>query len=109
MSLQQTIDLGKNQFETFEALTRKIKGTQKSYANATTIPTAVEAINQNSIVPTKSTANTRPNIKLLSSTEMFSHRERGLCFNCDEKFVPLHKCKHRIYILMTEDEEMLFT
>lgn len=32
-------------------------------------------------------------IKLLTPAEMAARREKGLCFNCDSKFVPGHKFK----------------
>lgn len=33
-----------------------------------------------------------------------SHRERGLCFYCEEKFVPTHKCKTASQLLLLIDE-----
>lgn len=31
---------------------------------------------------------------------------RGLCYNCDEKFVPGHQCKaQQIFVLKLDDEE----
>ena len=33
-----------------------------------------------------------PPIKNLSETEMQTHREKGLCYNCDEKFTRGHRC-----------------
>lgn len=35
---------------------------------------------------------TNPGVKRLSWEEIQKRREKGLCFNCDEKFVPRHKC-----------------
>ena len=32
-------------------------------------------------------------VKKLTWEEMKKNREKGLCFNCDEKFVPGHRCK----------------
>ncbi|KAL0297738.1 UNVERIFIED_CONTAM: hypothetical protein Sradi_6825900 [Sesamum radiatum] len=32
-------------------------------------------------------------IKHLSPLEMHARRVKGLCFNCDERFVPGHRCK----------------
>jgi uncharacterized coiled-coil protein SlyX len=32
-------------------------------------------------------------VKKISFEEMKEHREKGLCYNCDEKFRPGHKCK----------------
>ncbi|CAA0833020.1 Unknown protein, partial [Striga hermonthica] len=106
-TLQQTIELGQKQLHTLEAITKKIKGNYKPFT------------------PSPQTTNTRnfsPNIqntplqpkpiskiptKLLSAAEMAARRERGLCYNCDEKFVPGHRCKYKInYMIMAEEEEL---
>lgn len=34
---------------------------------------------------------------------MLARREKGLCYNCDEKFSPGHKCKARFFLLVAED------
>lgn len=37
---------------------------------------------------------------------MTSRREKGLCYHCDEVYVPGHTCKNKhIYIMITEEEE----
>uniref|UniRef100_A0A151UIN9 Uncharacterized protein n=1 Tax=Cajanus cajan TaxID=3821 RepID=A0A151UIN9_CAJCA len=36
---------------------------------------------------------------------MLSRRERGLCYNCDEKFHPGHKCKARFFLLVAEEDD----
>lgn len=44
-------------------------------------------------------------IKRLSPAEMQERRSRGLCFNCDDKWVTGHRCKsHQFMILLTDDE-----
>ena len=35
---------------------------------------------------------------------MASRRERGLCYNCDERFSPGHRCKSRCFLIITDDE-----
>ncbi|KAH6770738.1 hypothetical protein C2S52_015541 [Perilla frutescens var. hirtella] len=54
---------------------------------------------------------TQPNrpsipIRRLSPTEMQEHRNQGLCYNCDQKWVLGHRCPNRFLILVgnTEDE-----
>ncbi|KAH0679674.1 hypothetical protein KY284_020759 [Solanum tuberosum] len=46
------------------------------------------------------------NNKILSSTEINERRQKGLCFFCDEKFFPGHKCggSKSLYLLEVEDE-----
>lgn len=57
---------------------------------------------------TSSSSNTKPNsyiIKRLTPAEMQKRREMGLCYNCDEKYVPGHLCKkQQIYMLKVGDE-----
>lgn len=37
---------------------------------------------------------------------MAQRREKGLCYNCDEQFMPGHRCaKPQLFVVMTEDEE----
>ncbi|XP_061359120.1 uncharacterized protein LOC133303256 [Gastrolobium bilobum] len=44
-------------------------------------------------------------IRRLSQAEMQVKRDKGLCFNCDEKFVYAHKCKARASLLYLEGLE----
>ncbi|KAJ4980355.1 hypothetical protein NE237_031192 [Protea cynaroides] len=44
-------------------------------------------------------------IKKLTTTEIQQKREKGLCFNCDEKFHIGHKCKNQTSLLLLEGEE----
>lgn len=46
-------------------------------------------------------------IKRLTPTEMAARREKGLCFNCDSKFTPGHKCNPSLFLcLMIEQDEI---
>ncbi|WVZ23586.1 hypothetical protein V8G54_002130 [Vigna mungo] len=42
--------------------------------------------------------------KKLTHEEMLTHREKGLCYNCDDKFNPGHKCKGRFFLLVAVDD-----
>ncbi|KAH7692130.1 Retrotransposon gag domain-containing protein [Dioscorea alata] len=45
-------------------------------------------------------------IKRLTPAEMASRREKGLCFNCDAKFTPGHKCNSALFLcLMSEQDD----
>ena len=55
-----------------------------------------------------------PATRRLSAAEMQDRRSRGLCFNCDERFLPGHRCKQLfviegIYTDEGEEEEPLNT
>ncbi|CAN0904661.1 Retrovirus-related Pol polyprotein from transposon 17.6 [Linum grandiflorum] len=54
--------------------------------------------------PAAGTAARLP-IKRLNPTEIRERRDKGLCFNCDEKFVPGHRCKKLFLIETIEDGE----
>ena len=43
-------------------------------------------------------------LKHLTPTEMASHRERGLCFNCVKKFMRGHHCASRFFVLIADSE-----
>lgn len=46
-------------------------------------------------------------IKRLTSKELEEKRQKGLCFWCDEKFTPSHRCNRRqIYMLSIVNEEL---
>lgn len=49
-------------------------------------------------------STTTPTIKRLTPAEMQIRRDKGLCFNCDKKFVPGHRCKRLFLIDLVEDE-----
>ncbi|KAH1159751.1 hypothetical protein GYH30_031470 [Glycine max] len=44
-------------------------------------------------------------MKCLTQEEITSHRKRGLCFNCNEKFHRGHRCASRAFLLIMEDED----
>ncbi|KAK2387384.1 hypothetical protein QL285_061173 [Trifolium repens] len=62
--------------------------------------------------PTTVTAPTTPNpnqtrtipIKRLTPAELQARRDCGLCYNCDERFQPGHRCRRQFLILITQPE-----
>jgi hypothetical protein len=65
------------------------------------------SISQNPIAsfsPIKSPAAAMP-MKRLAWDKMQKRRSQGLCFNCDEKFTPGHKCQRPRLLLLEGDEE----
>jgi hypothetical protein len=49
-------------------------------------------------------AKSSPSIKRLSPAELQARREKGLCYNCDERFVRGHRCKHLFNLLIVGPE-----
>ena len=41
----------------------------------------------------------------LTEQEIQKRREKGLCFSCNEKFGPGHRCKKELNIILVEEEE----
>lgn len=46
-----------------------------------------------------------PPFKRLTSEEIASRHERGLCFSCDEKYHRGHRCASRVFLLIAEAED----
>lgn len=44
---------------------------------------------------TSTVATTVYPVKKLTQQELRERREKGLCFSCDEKYTPCHKCKNQ--------------
>lgn len=63
-------------------------------------------------IPASQNTNNIPKSSLpfrrLSTVEMQARRDKGLCYNCEEKYYPGHKCKKMLFqcILAEEEEEI---
>lgn len=44
-------------------------------------------------------------IKTLTPAKLQSRREKGLCYNCDERYFPGHKCKSQFFLLLEHDDD----
>ena len=44
-------------------------------------------------------------IKRLMESELQARKEKGLCFKCDEKFSPGHRCKKELRVLLVHEDE----
>lgn len=49
--------------------------------------------------------NTAQPTRRISFNEMQLRKAKGLCFNCDEKFSPTHRCQNRRLLLLQWEEE----
>lgn len=47
---------------------------------------------------------TPPPVKLLSPAELQARREKGLCYNCDERWTAGHRCKRQFHLLVAIPE-----
>lgn len=62
------------------------------------------ATSNNSTPPLLPTPPPKPRFRQLSETELADRREKGLCFNCDERFSRTHRCKGRLLLLIEEED-----
>ncbi|XP_028754553.1 uncharacterized protein LOC114714022 [Neltuma alba] len=46
-----------------------------------------------------------PPIKRMTAAEMQVRREKGLCYTCDAKFSPAHRCPNRQLMMLLHDDE----
>ncbi|KAH6835280.1 hypothetical protein C2S53_014623 [Perilla frutescens var. hirtella] len=45
----------------------------------------------------------------LQQTQMIDRRALGICYNCDDRYTPRHRCTHRVhYMIMSEEEEVAY-
>nr|GLL39942.1 uncharacterized protein LOC109154433 [Ipomoea trifida] len=52
-----------------------------------------------------STTNTTLPIRKFSAPEIREWRDNGLCFHCDERYSPGHRCKGRFLLLIGDEDE----
>lgn len=42
--------------------------------------------------------------KKFTAVELRARREKGLCYYCDDKYIPNHKCKSSCFLLVGQEE-----
>ncbi|GAU40605.1 hypothetical protein TSUD_28110 [Trifolium subterraneum] len=101
-SLSLATALAKLQEDKIEERRRNYKPRQNNTSSSSSSNT-----NSTPLLPSPTTPSNPPRVQFrkLSSEEMSSRREKGLCYNCDDTFTPGHKCKGRFYLLVSDDPE----
>jgi hypothetical protein len=96
LSLTQAIHLAKLQEEKFADRT--------PFPPKTFQPSSSAGSSASSFKPTLSVAPTKSHtpIKRLTPDELQARREKGLCYNCDDRFVPGHRCKRLFNLLIVQ-------
>ncbi|KAG8391208.1 hypothetical protein BUALT_Bualt01G0163900 [Buddleja alternifolia] len=110
-TLLHAISLAKKQETTINAILHRASSLQKLPPFSKPLfkpPTA--SFNPTTRAPTfPSKPPFAPQKKLLTASEMRARREKNLCYNCDEVFVPGHRCKQRqIYMIMSQEKEKAY-
>lgn len=94
-ALPQAIGLALLQEGTMKAILKEVKGPNRNNTNPAGFSEARKGNN-----------NQLPPIKRISAAEMQERRDKKLCYYCDEKYEPGHKCKKRqIFLLEGEESE----
>ncbi|MCH87222.1 hypothetical protein A2U01_0008088, partial [Trifolium medium] len=57
------------------------------------------------LLPTPSPPQNKPRFRHLSEVEMAERREKGLCFNCDQRWSRQHNCRGRLFLLVTDSDD----
>jgi len=80
--------------------------TSNHSANNTTVPSpsAPNHPASNTSATTSIGSSNKTPYRRLSTQEIRSRRERGLCYHCDEKYSPGHRCKVSCLLLIGEEE-----
>ena len=55
----------------------------------------------------KAESSTKVPIQKITSTQMEERRKKGLCYYCDEKWQPKHKCKGLKLFMIDEVQEVI--
>lgn len=91
LSLPQAINIAKLQESTLERQKVGSKGPLRAYSQN---PQPLKAVRTTPLEPVRGLIEPRATItKRLSNEEVEERKKKGLCFNCDEKYVYGHKCK----------------
>ncbi|XP_028755923.1 uncharacterized protein LOC114715292 [Neltuma alba] len=108
-NLQKAMEIAKL-FDNFDALAVPVRNRS---TNSTT-PGTTKIVSQSSsrlglksnLPPLLPTPNMKPItlVKKMTPAEMLIRREKGLCYTCDAKFTPGHKCPNKQYMLIEYEE-----
>lgn len=102
-TLHEAIENGKQLLFTLEALSKRVRPSPKFVPAQGNNKRPDAALVHKPNAPNSS----KTPIKLLTSAEMAARREKGLCYNCDEKYVFGHKCKHKVFYMAMDEEQEL--
>ncbi|KAH9738515.1 hypothetical protein KPL71_018818 [Citrus sinensis] len=74
--------------------------------SSSTLPSQTHNTNKSNTLPALLPTPTLP-IRRLSPAELRDKREKGLCYNCDQKYSSNHRCRSKFLLLMgTDDDEL---
>lgn len=102
--------LSRNSFAFLYPQTKSQTTSTGSYRPATSGNTGSLEASKASKASVASTGNSKPNsdrsptFKRFTASELRVRREKGLCYYCEEKYHPQHRCKAACFLLVGQDE-----
>lgn len=109
ITLTQATTLAKLQEEKIDDRKRGYKGKTPFHSSPTnptsTTTTSTTTTAQPLSLPSSTPPNPKVHFRNLSPDEMAARREKGLCYNCDEKWHASHKCKGRFFFIIADDDD----
>ncbi|XP_057770821.1 uncharacterized protein LOC130990618 [Salvia miltiorrhiza] len=107
-TLVEAVEMGYKQISTLDAIAKRVKPIPRNFQNHGTSYKRPEG--GGTIIKPNNQGVSKTPIKILTTAEMAARREKGLWFNCDEKFFAGHKCKHKLFFMeMTEAQEQAYS
>ncbi|MCI04940.1 hypothetical protein A2U01_0025989, partial [Trifolium medium] len=104
LTLTQAINLAKLQEEKLADRSSPNLSVPKPQPTTNTHPSSSSFRPTLSVNPFKNPPKPPP-IKRLTPAELQARREKGLCYNCDEKYIQGHRCKRSFHLLIVEPED----
>ncbi|XP_061370707.1 uncharacterized protein LOC133313358 [Gastrolobium bilobum] len=108
MTLPQAIGLARLQEDKLndqrsQSRSKFFSGSQPSAFGGNRSPITTSTVTAGQSTPARTFH--KPNIKRLSPEELQIRRDKGLCYNCDDKYHPTHKCKRQFLLLIASPDQ----
>lgn len=79
--------------------------TQQPYPKPPYTSPTTTSLPKSLATPQPNTCSSHLPIRRITSVQQAERRAQGLCFNCDEKFIPDHKCLASKFLLLMVEED----
>nr|KYP46454.1 Transposon Ty3-I Gag-Pol polyprotein [Cajanus cajan] len=106
-SLLRTVSLAKLYEEKYTIKPKPFSSSffQKNQTTNTN-QTTPQSLKSTSLPPLLPSPDSKPTyVKKLTSAEMQLRRDKGICFTCDDKFSPNHRCPNKQYFVLQWEED----
>lgn len=108
-SLQEARNLARGQEYLLGVLDKRYKASNKTYNTGNSSKSNGFTFNKSTAPPANQKLGEKKvynETKRLTLEELNDKKRRGICFHCDEKFIPGHDCKKKkLYLIMEERDD----